>query len=173
MNSSSLSCQCRSADFECALMRETLTPNCVSPTASPSFCFSRPAITDANSFGYDRLLVNGILERSIFGIGSALPHRIGLSGLFHIALAGLVALRAHVDIGIHRGLMRSTRADLDVNGVFLRAVNQAMTDTAVRFPAGGIARFEHALAVVLDERDLAFEHIDEFILVPMPVPLRR
>src|SRR5436190_20704764 len=154
-------------------MRETLTPNCVSPIASPSFCFSRPAITDANSFGYDGLLANGILERSIFGIGSDLPHRIGLAGLLHIARAGLVALRPHVDVGIHGSLMRGAGADLDVNGVFLRAVDQAMTDTAARLPAGGVARFEHDLAVVLDERNLAFEHIDEFVLVPMPVPLRR
>src|SRR3954471_24465740 len=154
-------------------MRAMLTPNCVSPTASPSFCFSRPAITGANSFGYDRLLVNGILERSIFGIGSDLPRRIGFPGLSHIALAGLVALRAHVDVGVDRSLMRCACADLDVNGVFLRTVDQAMTDTAVRLPAGGVTRFEHALAVVLDERNLAFEYIDEFILVPMPMPLRR
>src|SRR5882724_11543637 len=173
MNSSSLSCQWRSADLELALMRETLTPNCVSPTASPSFCFSRPAMTDANSFGYDGLLANEILERSIFGIGSGLPHRIGLAGLLHIALAGLVAHGAHVDVGIHGRFIRSARTDLDVNGVFLRAIDQAMTDTAIRLPAGGVARFHHSLAVVLDERDLAFEHIDEFVLVPVPVPLRR
>src|SRR5438477_9039649 len=141
-------------------MRETLTPNCVSPTASPSFCFSRPAITDANSFGYDGLLANGILERSIFGIGSDLPHRIGLAGLLHIALAGLVALRPHVDVGIHGSLMRGAGADLDVNGVLLRAVDQAVTDTAIRFPPGGLARFQRSLAVVLVQRDLAFQHID-------------
>src|SRR5258707_14372869 len=107
-------------------MRETLTPNCVSPTASPSFCFSRPAMTDAYSFGYDGLLANGILARSIFGIGSGLPCRIGLAGLLHIALAGLVALRAHVDVGIHSRLVRGARANLDVHGVLLRAVDQAM-----------------------------------------------
>src|SRR5258708_2173302 len=90
---------------------------------------------------------------------SGLPHRIGL--------AGLAALGAHVDVGIHGGLMRGAGADLNVNGIFLRAVDQTVTDTAVRLPAGGVTRFEHGLAVVLDERDLAFERIDEFILVPM------
>src|ERR1044072_3666533 len=121
MNSSSLSCPWRSADLELALMRAMLTPNCDSPTASPSFCFSRPAMTKANSFGYDALLVYGILARSIFGIGSCLSHRIRLAGLIHIALAGLVALRPHVDVGIDGRLMRGARADLDVKHVLLGA----------------------------------------------------
>jgi hypothetical protein len=34
-----------------------------------------------------------------------------------------------------------------------------------------IARAQRRLAVVLDERQLAFEHMDEFVLVAVPVVL--
>src|SRR6185369_13197859 len=146
MNSSSDSCQCRSADLECALMRETLTPNCVSPTASPSRCFSRPSMTWANSFGYERLLSNGIFERSIFGMTSRLPRRIGLAGLVQIARAGLVALQPHVDVGIDHGVVHGAGADLDIDRVARAAVDQAVADAGIGLPARGVARLEHGFA---------------------------
>src|SRR5262249_26481575 len=68
MNSSSRSCQWRSAEAEPGLMRVILTPNCVKPAASPIFCFSRPEMTGANSFGYDAICCDGILAISILGI---------------------------------------------------------------------------------------------------------
>src|SRR5262245_28359633 len=68
MNSSSCSCQWRSAEAEPGLMRVILTPNCVKPAASPIFCFSRPEMTGANSFGYDAICCDGILAISILGI---------------------------------------------------------------------------------------------------------
>src|SRR5215831_14236967 len=74
MNSSSCSCQCRSADAAPALMRVMLTPNWVNPTASPIFCFSRPAMTGANSFGYDAICCAGIFAMSIFGIMASQLH---------------------------------------------------------------------------------------------------
>src|SRR5499427_1756129 len=70
MNSSSCSCQWRSAEAEPALMRVILTPNWVKATASPILCFSRPEITAANSFGYDTICCAGIFSISILGICS-------------------------------------------------------------------------------------------------------
>ena len=39
--------------------------------------------------------------------------------------------------------------------------------------AGGVAGPQHRFAIVLAQGDFAFEHIDEFVFVQMPVPQRR
>ena len=48
-----------------------------------------------------------------------------------------------------------------------------MTVPAVGLEARGVAGLEHGLAVVLDQHDLAFEHIDELVFLFVPVPQRR
>src|SRR5712691_5248926 len=89
-----------------------------------------------------------------------LPRRIGLAGLAHVTHTGLVALRPHVDIRIDRGLDGGPRADLNVDGVALAAVDQTMADTVAGLPAGGVARLENGLAVVLAQHQFALQHID-------------
>src|SRR5690348_3311245 len=42
-----------------------------------------------------------------------------------------------------------------------------------RLPSGGIAGPKHRLAAVLHQHQLAFEHVDELVLVLVPVALRR
>src|SRR5690242_1993675 len=42
-----------------------------------------------------------------------------------------------------------------------------------RLPSGGIAGPKHGLAAVLHQHQLAFEHVDELVLVLVPVALRR
>ena len=43
----------------------------------------------------------------------------------------------------------------------------------VGLEARGVAGLEHGLAVVLDQHDFAFENIDEFVFLFVPVPQRR
>src|SRR5690348_6910025 len=96
-----------------------------------------------------------------------------LPSLAQIAWAVLVALVAHVDVGVDRGFDRRASANLEIDAVLLGLIDQTVANPAVGFPAGGIAGRQHDFAVVLAERDLALQHIDELVFVAMPVPLRR
>src|SRR4030088_1310329 len=103
---------------------------------------------------------------------SSLRARVGFAGFAHIALVLAVALRPHVDVGIVGDLARRAAADLEIDGVAAAAVDQAMAVGDPGFPAGRVPRPQHGLAVVLDQHQLAFEHIDELILGLMPMALR-
>src|SRR5690349_13670193 len=48
-----------------------------------------------------------------------------------------------------------------------------MAVVSAGFPAGRVARLQHGLAIVLEQHQLALEHIDELVLTLMPVTLRR
>src|SRR3954470_114566 len=103
-----------------------------------------------------------------------LPRRIKLAGLVHVAQAVLVTLEPHVDVGIDRGFVDHPGADLEVDHILLAAVDQAMAVAAVGLEARGLAGLEHCLGmVVLAQYDFAFEDEDEFVLVAVPVALRR
>jgi stage V sporulation protein SpoVS len=71
-----------------------------------------------------------------------------------------------------RSLFRA-RADLEIDGVAAGAVDQTVRDAAAGLETGGVARLEHDLAVVLMQHQLAFEQVDEFILVLVSMTQRR
>src|SRR5262249_14534823 len=104
-----------------------------------------------------------------------LPLRPGIwrAVLVQVPHALVVALGAHVDVRIVRGLARRAAADLDVDGVALGAVDQAIAVRDARLPSGGVPWPEHGLAAVLAQHHLALEHVDELVLVLVPVALRR
>src|SRR2546430_2474178 len=71
-------------------------------------------------------------------------------------------------------LFRScTRANLEINRIASGAVGKAMRDAAASLEARRIAPPEHGLAVVLLQDQLAFEHVDELVLLLVPVAQRR
>src|SRR6185437_4188941 len=76
---------------------------------------------------------------------SPLRLRIGRAVLADVALGLALALHPHVDVRIIHGLARRAGADLE----------------------------EDRVAAVLREHDLALEHVDELVLVPVPMALRR
>src|SRR5262249_42236217 len=96
---------------------------------------------------------------------SPLRPRIGPAVLVQVTAAPLVALGAHVDIRIGRDLARRAAADLEIDGVAICTVDQAMAVGDASLPAGGVAGAQDGLAVVLDEHELAFEHVHELVLV--------
>src|SRR3974377_282631 len=71
MNSSSCSCQCRSAEDWPGSMREMLTPNCVRATTSPNARLWRPLFSASNRAGEKLPLFPGTLAMSTLGIFSA------------------------------------------------------------------------------------------------------
>jgi hypothetical protein len=78
----------------------------------------------------------------------------------------------HVDFRILRALGRRARTDLDENGIAIGPVDDAMTVRNTGLPGCGIACLQHGLALVLAQHNFAFEHVDEFVLILMPMALR-
>src|SRR6266545_8268403 len=93
-----------------------------------------------------------------------------LARLAEVAAAAAVALHHEVDVGIVHALARGARADLQIDRVAVGAVDQAMGDAAAGLEAGGIPGPQHGLAVILLQDELAVEHVDELVLLLVPVP---
>src|SRR5262249_32760662 len=111
--------------------------------------------------------------RSVVTPGPSNESSVRLARLVQIARARGVALDLHVDVRIERTLVARARADLQEHGVAPAAIDPAIAVGGVRLPAGGVARLEQRLAVVLAQGELAFEHVDELVFGLMPVTLRR
>src|SRR6185312_7840935 len=103
--------------------------------------------------------------------------RIGASIRLSIPMghadAVLVAGIEQIVVGIMRMLARRAGADLKVDSVARRFVHQHMAVGDAGFPAGRLTRLEQCLPAVFDQGQLAFEHVDEFVLLLVPVPQRR
>ncbi len=77
-----------------------------------------------------------------------------------------------VDVGvIHSVLGRLARADFQQDGVPRRAVLQMMPVRHPGLEARAVAGAENLLAGAGRQHDLALQHVHEFILGRMPVPL--
>ena len=63
------------------------------------------------------------------------------------------------------------RADFEINRHRARFVDQAMAIAGIFRKSRAIAGAQHRLAPIFDQRQFAFEHIDEFVFVRMPVAL--
>ena len=79
----------------------------------------------------------------------------------------------HVDVGIMRALGRGTTSHLDKHRVSARTVDQTMPIGDAGAPGGRVAGPQHGLTVVLAQHHFAFEHIDQFVFVLVPMALRR
>src|SRR6516225_9163050 len=71
-----------------------------------------------------------------------------------------------------RALTLGARADLKVDRVALRPIDEMMTVSDPSLETRGIARLQHCRAAVLDQRDLALEHVDELVFGLVPVAQR-
>src|ERR1700683_1503779 len=97
----------------------------------------------------------------------------GFAGFAEEAPPALVALHDEIDVGILHAFALGARADFEIDGVTVGAVDQTMGDAAAGLEAGGLSRLEHDLAVVLVQGQFTLEHINELILVLMDVAQRR
>jgi hypothetical protein len=79
----------------------------------------------------------------------------------------------HVDVGIGSAPIFVARGDSDKLTVGIGTVDQMMTIGNASCPGRNIARTHDRFAFVLDEYCFARENDDQFVLVFMPVPLRR
>src|SRR5260221_11563020 len=69
-----------------------------------------------------------------------------------------------------RALTLCARADLEVDRVALRPIDEMMTVSDPSLETRGVARLQHGRATVLDQHDLALEDVNELVfgLVPWP-----
>ena len=85
-----------------------------------------------------------------------------------------VGIRAHhVDVGADGHVGGRPRAHFEIDGHRARLVDQVVAVAGILGEGRTIAGAQHRLAVILDQRQLAFEHVDEFVLMRMPVALAR
>src|SRR5262245_56673769 len=98
---------------------------------------------------------------------------VGRAVFLRVARARFIPHHHHVDVGIVRSFRRRAGADLDDYGVAVAAVHQAMAVRQAGLPGRRLAGPQHGLAAVLAQNHLAFEHVDELVLLLMPVALRR
>src|SRR5262245_42133749 len=71
-----------------------------------------------------------------------------------------------------RALTLCARADLEVDHVALRPIDEMMTVSDPSLETRGVARLQHGRATVLDQRDLALEDVNELVFGLVPVVQR-
>src|SRR5690606_13963038 len=76
-------------------------------------------------------------------------------------------------IRVVHGFRRRAVADLEVDRRGRATVDQMMTIFATGWKPGCDPRLETLLAGFRHQRDVALQHVDELVLVRMPVPQRR
>ena len=79
----------------------------------------------------------------------------------------------HVDVGAGGNVGELARTDFEINRHRARSVDHVMAVTGVFWKGRAIAGPQNHLAAIFDQRQFAFEHVDEFVLVRMPVALAR
>src|SRR5712692_7123811 len=68
-----------------------------------------------------------------------------------------------------RALTLCARADLEVDRVALRPIDEMMTVSDPSLETRGVAPLQHGRAAILDQHDLALEHVNEFVFGLVPV----
>src|SRR5438552_2643316 len=71
-----------------------------------------------------------------------------------------------------RALTLCARADLEVDRVALRPIDEMMTVSDPSLETRGVARLQHGRSTIVDQRDLALEHVNELVFGLVPVAQR-
>src|SRR5258708_1243282 len=69
-----------------------------------------------------------------------------------------------------RPLTLGTRADLKIDRVALRLIDEMMAVGDPSLETRGVAPLQHGRAAILDQHDLTLEHVNEFVFGLVPVP---
>src|SRR5262249_44659529 len=88
------------------------------------------------------------------------------------AKAVLVPVVNEINIGIVGALALGARADLEIDRVALRLIDEMMAVGDPSLETRSVARLQHGRAAVLDQHDLAFEHVNELVFGLVPVAQR-
>src|SRR5262249_31076936 len=110
-----------------------------------------------------------LLPMQSIGIALSAVLRVGLPRPARKAKAVLVLVVNEIDIGIMRTLSLGARADLEIERIALRLVHEMMTVGHAGLEACCVAWAQHGRATVLDQHDLALEHVNELIFRLVPV----
>src|SRR5262249_45306323 len=86
------------------------------------------------------------------------------------AKAALVPVVNEIDIGIVRPLALGTRADLEIDRVALRLVDEMVAVGDPGLETRGVAPLQHGRAAILDQHDLTLEHVNELVFGLVSVP---
>ncbi len=84
----------------------------------------------------------------------------------------IVALEFQIDVGIVRALSFRARSDFQQQHVAIGAVHDTVAVVDIRLEAGAVAGLQRDLTAALDQHALAFENVDELILLLVPVKQR-
>src|SRR5256885_17007725 len=68
-----------------------------------------------------------------------------------------------------RPLTLGTRADLKIDRVALRLIDEMMAVGDPSLETRGVAPLQHGRAAILDQHDLTLEHVNEFVFGLVPV----
>src|SRR5438128_8660104 len=71
-----------------------------------------------------------------------------------------------------RALTLCARADLQVDRVGLRPIDEMMTISDPSLKPRGVARLQHGRSTIVDQRDLALEDVNELVFGLVPVAQR-
>ena len=79
----------------------------------------------------------------------------------------------HVDVGACGHVFGRAGADFEINRHRARFVDHVMTVAGAFGEGRAVTGAQDRLAPILDQRQFAFEHVDELVFVRMPVALAR
>jgi hypothetical protein len=68
-----------------------------------------------------------------------------------------------------RSLTLRSRSNLEIDGIATRPIDEMMTVGDASLEARRVARLQYGRAAILDQRDLALEHVNELVFGLMPV----
>src|SRR5215510_11402468 len=78
-----------------------------------------------------------------------------------------------INIGVVTAFAPRTCADGKKDRVAIAAVHEMMAVRDAGLEAGGLTGPNDGLAVILDQHQFAFDHVDELVLLFVPMPCRR
>ena len=74
------------------------------------------------------------------------------------------------NVAVVHALVRGAGADLQIDRIDGTAVDQAVADAASGLEPRGISGLENRFPLVLLQYQLTFQHVDELVLLLVPVP---
>jgi hypothetical protein len=109
--------------------------------------------------------------QALRSVAASAPLGIGGAILAYESTVGIGT--HHVDVGTDGHVGGLARADFEIDRHRARSVDHVVAVARAFRKGRAIAGPQHRLAAVFDQRQLAFEHVDEFVFVRMPMALAR
>src|SRR5882762_9195969 len=112
------------------------------------------------------------LKFCVMVISSRCGRSVRLAGFVQHAHDAIVALEFQIVVRIVRAFTRRARSDFQQQHLAIGAVHDTVAVVDIRLEAGAVAGLQRDLTAVLDQHALAFEDVDELVLLLVPVAQR-